>query len=228
LLAWLSLATTIEVVDIQVNIKAEQPLVFHFTILRDHQDVLLCDQMLDRICNLFGLHCGPLYRGAHSLIQCHLCDDMIDDLTLLRRLQAFRLKPLDLADNEHRDALELFKSDFGLFMLWLCRLLLRGVLTRLLSSQLRLHPEQIVSVDLVLFLLAGFMNFLVDCELVIFELNIALNNVDVRCLEQTASLLHVGWPDHRVGVESGHGLGKTNQRLELPHSVAIRGLALSV
>ena len=85
--------------DIQVNIKAEEPFIFDFVILRDHQDVLLRDQMLDCVRNLLGLHRSPLYRSTHPLIQCHLLHYVVDEFALLRGLLAFSLKLLDLADD---------------------------------------------------------------------------------------------------------------------------------
>ena len=49
--------------------------------------------------------------------------------------------------------------------------------------QLRLHPEKIVSVHLVIFLVARLLDNFVDLILVLLELDIALHNVDVGSLK---------------------------------------------
>jgi len=69
--------------------------------------------------------------------------------------------------------------------------------------------------------LFDLLAFLVDGVLILFELEIVLHDVDVRRFEETAHFAHVGGPDLGVGVEPGHRLGETDQRLKLPHCVSV-------
>ena len=77
---------TCDILDIQVDIEADQTFVFDLGILCDHQDVLLLDQMLDGIRDLAGLFCCFFHSSAHLICSCEFCHNIINDLTLLRRL----------------------------------------------------------------------------------------------------------------------------------------------
>ena len=67
------------------------------------------------------------------------------------------------------------------------------------------------------------LHVLVDLVLVFFELDICLDDVDVGGLEQAAHFAHVRRSDHRVGVQAGHRLGQSDQRLELTDRVPVAG-----
>ena len=105
-------------------------------------------------------------------------------------------------------------------MAWVCGL---GVL-KLGCLKLRL----LLGLVLQPFLIPVF----VDGLLQLFELDVVLLDVDVAVAEETADFADVVWRDLIGAVGTGHGLGESDQGLQLSHShfvgmLLIRSLPLS-
>ena len=87
--------------DVQVDIEAEQALVLDLAVLSDHQDVLLCDQMVDAVRDLLCVFSSFLDARALTVFTHDLLNDLIDDVCLRRRLLAFSFKLFDGAYDKH-------------------------------------------------------------------------------------------------------------------------------
>ena len=86
--------------------------------MRDHKDVLLCDEILDAVTDQFGGLYSTLDARAHALIQDDLLDNLVHNIGLRDRLLAFLLELLQDAYDELRIPHVLFIGDLSLFRLW--------------------------------------------------------------------------------------------------------------
>ena len=77
-----SVALQVKTGGLHIDIKAEEALGLNLAILRDHQDVLLCDKILDAVADQFGGLDGSLDTRAHALIQDDLLDNLVDNVRL--------------------------------------------------------------------------------------------------------------------------------------------------
>ena len=182
--------------------------------------------MIYCIGNLPSLFCSLLDSRSHLIRPCQLRYDVIHDFTLLGRLLAFIFVLLEGLNDECGNPLVLLEGDLDLLLVRLDRLLRSALI---LGIFLCLKSEKFILelVGLGAVRHAALNHLFIDSDLVLFELNIALYDVDVRRPEQAASLLNVSWSDDRVSMQPSHGLRQTNQRLELSDSVAVSGRALA-
>ena len=85
--------------------------------MRDHKDVLLCDEILDAVGDQFrGLY-SLLHTCAHALIQDDLLDNLVNNVGLRDRLLAFLFEMFQDADDELRVAHVLLIGNLRLFSL---------------------------------------------------------------------------------------------------------------
>ena len=103
-----------ELVDVQVDVKTEETLILDLAVLSDHEDVLLCDEMVYAVGDLLGRLLDTAETNALSILPQNLLNHLVDNFSLGCRVLSISLKLLDSSDNEHRQALELIEGDLDL------------------------------------------------------------------------------------------------------------------
>ena len=181
-----------DILDVQVDIKTDKPLVFDFRILSDHQNIFLLDQMLDCIRHLSGLLCRPLHRGPHSVGSGQLLDNFVDNLALSSRFLALVFEIPQALHHECRDSLELVEGDLDLLFFRLSRLLQFSA-HLLLTLPLSVKLEEIIIDELRVVRLpvrSRFLLFDTACGHLIIErilhfleFYITLDDVDIGSFE---------------------------------------------
>lgn len=200
---------------------AKHAFVLLSRILRHDQNILFGDQVLDDILNLLSqvLHLLHVLGLPFDLSVCQgkVLDDSVDKIRLLDTLElTFALHILHPTGDLYSESLVLVVGDTHfsgagrLFLLcndWLCLLL---------SFFISLHVKKIVvtdcphiGVDLVLLLFLLLLNselsaLLVDLFLVVFKLEVSLDQVDVGGTKKSTDFTHITGPDGLFGMEFGH------------------------
>ena len=181
-----------DILNIQVDVKTDKPLVFDFRILSDHQNILLLDQVLDCIRDLSGLLCRPFDCGSHGISSGHLLHHFIDNLALSGRFLALVFEIPQALHHECRDSLELVEGDLDLLLFRLSRLqfsvlLLLALplsfkLEEIIIDELRIVGLPVCSCRLLVFN-TTFGHLLIERILHLLKFDITLNDVDIRGFE---------------------------------------------
>ena len=93
----------------------------------------------------------------------------------------------------------------------------------MVRSKLNTYKEVIVGVLGMTLLL----NFLIHLDLIVFKLQVTLQNVDVARTKQSTNLSDIGLSDDRISMEACHSLAQPDQRLKLSDRIAIGCLRVS-
>ena len=95
------MAAETHISDVKIDVEAEETLVLHPAVLRDHQDVLFDDQVIDAVGNLLGVLGCLLDRGALVIVSHDLLDHPVDDVGLWCGFLALSFELFDHADDKH-------------------------------------------------------------------------------------------------------------------------------
>lgn len=212
---------------------AKHAFVLLSRILRHDQNILFGDQVLDDILNLLSqvLHLLHVLGLPFDLSVCQgkVLDDSVDKIRLLDTLElTFALHILHPTGDLYSESLVLVVGDTHfsgagrLFLLcndWLCLLLSFFISLHVLTKKCRVirftYKKIVVTdcphigVDLVLLLFLLLLNselsaLLVDLFLVVFKLEVSLDQVDVGGTKKSTDFTHITGPDGLFGMEFGH------------------------
>lgn len=205
----------IHILQIYIDIEAEESFILDPCVLCNHEDVLLGDQMLYDVLDFVRCFDGLLLvcdRVAH--LHQHFLYHSIDHVALLNVVSTLLLELAHDTHGQVREALILVEAD--LYFPWLtglascamswCTSSEKGRLTRVrYLSVLELILSQLIF-PLGLLMEPFLVPLFVDGFLYFFELDIVLLNVDVAVAEETTDLSNVVWPDLVIAVSTSHGL----------------------
>lgn len=190
----------IHVGEVHVDIQAEESLVLDLGILRNHEHILSAYQVGDDVLDFLGGLSGPLNGGSCLMrFELNLLHDPVDDLRLDHVLRAVVLEFLHHSHDHHRQLLVLVETDFHLST----GLVLGGIGRIYILNSGRVYLGNLFLVfSLLLFSLISVKFILNVC----IKFNIILLDVDVRLLQKSAHLPHVGHRDRGRAVNPGESL----------------------
>ena len=169
------------------------------------------DNVLDLLRGLAGFVNGS---GGIMGLKLNFLDDSVDDVRLQHVLGLIVFELFHYSHDHHGQLLILVETNFD-FSLSL-GLGGSGGITLFSSGWVNLGR------NLIVFLVISFLLFsLISVKFILdvcFKFNIILLDVDVRLLQKSADLLHVGSSDRCRAMSSGEGLGKSDQGLEVSDS----------
>lgn len=194
---------------IDIDIHAQHSVVLHLWLLRNHENILLGDQVLDAVGNLLWSLERLVHWCSCGIINLELLHNIVDDLALRDSFLSVSFSFPDGSDYQECDALIFLERNLDLLVRLALSLL---VLLISLSFQVK---EIFFS-----FFMAGFLVF-VHRLLVVVKLKIILCQLDVGWLQEPAHFTDVACPDGGVSVEPCHCLGQSDQGFELSHSVPV-------
>ena len=113
----------LHILHIDVDIETEETLVLDLAVLRDHEHVLLCHQVVDAVRD-FLRHLGcSLHVCAHALLKHDFLQNVVNDFGLLDRFLTLALEILELQNDHPGDLLILLERDLYFLLNWLSLLL---------------------------------------------------------------------------------------------------------
>ena len=123
------------ILHVNVDVEAQEALILDLAVLRDHEHVLLRDQVIDAIGDLLCHLSRTFDTCACAFLDDDLFEHDVNDLGLLDRFLAVTLELLKVEHDQFRDLFVLLVCDLYFLLSWLCLLL-----NPTLRFSLSLHP----------------------------------------------------------------------------------------